>query len=95
MKLVTLLLASLAPITLSASPIAATADVTPRDAGDDLLAKRAAGICRIVNVSSTVNCRSGPGTQYAVVTTFKKGQLLYFPCLKSGECITINGATNW
>jgi uncharacterized protein YgiM (DUF1202 family) len=95
MKLATLLLASLGPLSLTASPIADTSDVTPRDAGNDLLTKRVAGSCRIVNVSSSVNCRTGPGTQYGVVTSFNKGQLLFFLCVQSGECITINGATNW
>ena len=94
MKLATLLLASLAPLGLSASPIAGTTDVTPRDAENDLLTKRVAGVCRIVNASS-VNCRTGPGTQYGVVTSFKKDQLLFFICVQSGQCITLNGATNW
>lgn len=94
MKLATLLLASLAPLGLRASPIADIADVTPRDAGNDLLTKRVAGVCRIVNASS-VNCRTGPGTQYGVVTSFKKDQLLFFICVQSGQCITLNGATNW
>ncbi len=93
MKFTTLLLTSLAALGLNASPIAETSDVTPRDAGNDLL-KRVAGSCRIVNASAA-NCRTGPGTQYGVVTSFKKGQLLFFVCVQSGQCITINGATNW
>jgi uncharacterized protein YgiM (DUF1202 family) len=94
MKLTTLLFASLAPLGLRASPITDTTRVTPRDADNDLLTKRVAGSCRIVNASS-VNCRSGPGTQYPVVTSFKKDQLLFFICVQSGECITVGGATNW
>ena len=94
MKLAALLLTTLAPLSLKASPIADTAGVTPRDAGNDLLTKRVAGSCRIINASA-VNCRTGPGTQYGVVTSFKKGQLLFFICVQSGQCITLNGATNW
>lgn len=94
MKLAALLLTTLVPLGLRASPIADTAGVTPCDAGNDLLTKRVAGSCRIINASA-VNCRTGPGTQYGVVTSFKKGQLLFFICVQSGQCITLNGATNW
>lgn len=95
MKLTTLLVTSLAAFGL-ASPVAiADADsITPRDTGNDLLTKRDPQICRIVN-ASTVNCRKGPGTNYGVVTTVKKGQLFLFMCLVSGECVTVGGATNW
>lgn len=94
MKLIPLLVASLLPIGLSASPIASADNLESRNPGD-VLNPRTDGICRIVNAPSGVNCRSGPGTGYKVVQTLKNGLLLWYPCYKSGECVTLNGAVNW
>ncbi|EAQ89531.1 predicted protein [Chaetomium globosum CBS 148.51] len=93
MKLIPLLVASLLPIGLSASPIASADNLESRNPGD-VLNPRTDGICRIVNAPSGVNCRSGPGTGYKVVQTLKNGLLLWYPCYKSGECVTLNGAVN-
>ncbi|EAQ87107.1 hypothetical protein CHGG_03726 [Chaetomium globosum CBS 148.51] len=50
--------------------------------------------CKIVNVSSTVNCRSGPGTQYKKVTELKGKTVGSFMCVKTGECVTDSGNVN-
>jgi hypothetical protein len=47
--------------------------------------------CQIVNVSSTVNCRAGPGTGYASKGSIPNGVSFHFSCYKRGECV--NG--NW
>lgn len=95
MKLLPLLAASLLPLGLSASPIANADDLQSRNPRDDVLNPRADGVCRIVNAPSGVNCRSGPGTGYKVIKSLDNGFLLWYKCYKSGECITLNGATNW
>jgi hypothetical protein len=51
-------------------------------------------MCKIAGVD-VVNCRAGPGTDYKVLHTFKMGISPIFSCVKSGECITVNGAVNW
>lgn len=40
-----------------------------------------------------VNCRSGPGTKYAVKKTYKKGQDVKLTCQTAGE--SVNGVTLW
>ncbi|KAH6854809.1 hypothetical protein B0I37DRAFT_40163 [Chaetomium sp. MPI-CAGE-AT-0009] len=94
MKLLPLLVASLLPIGLSASPIANADDLQSRNPGNDVLSPRADGVCRIVNAPSGVNCRSGPGTGYSVVKSLDNGFLCWYKCYKSGECITMNGVKN-
>ncbi|KAH6628213.1 hypothetical protein F5144DRAFT_594288 [Chaetomium tenue] len=93
MKLLPLFVASLLPIGLSASPIASADDLQSRNPGG-VLNPRANGVCRIVNAPSGVNCRSGPGTGYKVIKSLDNGFLLWYKCYKSGECVTLNGATN-
>ena len=36
-----------------------------------------------------------PGTNYKVVLTVEKGTLGFFDSVKSGECVTVGGSTNW
>jgi uncharacterized membrane protein len=102
MKLTSLLTVALLPTGLLAAPVAGEiADVVAREpinvsvnepAGD--LFKRGDKFCTIVG-ASRVNCCSGPGTNYRVVTTFDKGLQPIFRCVKSGECINIGGSVNW
>ncbi|KAF9884411.1 hypothetical protein FE257_001811 [Aspergillus nanangensis] len=56
---------------------------------------RAGQLCRIVG-TNTVNCRTGPGTSYKSQESLTKEWTrgYYFTCVKSGECVTINGAVN-
>ncbi len=51
-------------------------------------------MCQTVG-ASVVNCRAGPGTNYKVVLTVEKGTLGFFDSVKSGECVTVGGSTNW
>ncbi|KAH6630558.1 hypothetical protein B0J18DRAFT_407791 [Chaetomium sp. MPI-SDFR-AT-0129] len=100
MKFTTLLTTAILPLALHATLLTSTSssaslEVTAlHEEGDKLLEKRTDHICNIVNAPSGVNCRSGPGTQYSVIGTVKNGQLFYFPCYKSGECITVGGVKN-
>ena len=41
-------------------------------------------------LGNNVNCRSGPGTNYRVVTTFNTERQIYFSCYKVGESISGN-----
>lgn len=54
------------------------------------LFKRSTQYCSIVNVSTYVNCRTGPGTKYKAIATAHKGDKYYFFCYKKGECIEGN-----
>ncbi|KAL3963429.1 hypothetical protein ACCO45_000433 [Purpureocillium lilacinum] len=85
--------ASFLALGTAANPIAELSDLEPRNATDEVFDKRVGGAgCRIINAD--VNCRSGPGTQYRVIATAKKGVLYFFTCVKSGECINIGGSVN-
>lgn len=106
MKFVSLLVASLLPIVLMAAPVDDGGDVSMEGAEpapgttaardvDDEIFKRATRVCTIVGGSATVNCRSGPGTQYGVTDTVYRGSDYYFTCVKTGECIIIGGNQNW
>jgi uncharacterized protein YraI len=41
-------------------------------------------------LGNNVNCRSGPGTSYKVLTTFDTERQIYFSCYKVGESISGN-----
>ena len=47
-------------------------------------------VCKITGSSSTVNCRSGPGTGYSVTATVRKGSSYSFACYKKGTCVSGN-----
>jgi uncharacterized protein YgiM (DUF1202 family) len=102
MKLTSLLTVALLPTGLMAAPVAEesadlvsreSVDVSVNESAGDIF-KRGDKFCTIVG-ASRVNCRSGPGTNYRVVTTFDKGLQPIFRCVKSGECINIGGSVNW
>ena len=65
----------------AASPV--SRDTSPEAIG---LAKRTDVNCYIVNASSTVNCRSGPGTNYPVVGYVVEGGYYTFQCYLPGTC---------
>ncbi|KAK4126359.1 hypothetical protein N657DRAFT_688911 [Parathielavia appendiculata] len=50
--------------------------------------------CKIIGSSTTVNCRRGPGTKYSVERTLRVGTTYDFWCVRTGECVTINGFRN-
>ncbi|CAI7641091.1 unnamed protein product [Penicillium glandicola] len=62
-----------------------------------ILALAFAAITPIVNAypitGNVVNCRSGPGTSYSVVTSYKKGADVSITCQAAGT--TINGNEIW
>ncbi|KAH7471454.1 hypothetical protein BFJ68_g17301 [Fusarium oxysporum] len=106
MKFVSLLVASLLPAGLMAAPVDGGGDISmvgaepapgttaARDVGDEIF-KRSTRVCTIVGGSATVNCRSGPGTQYGISDTVYRGNDYIFTCVKTGECIIIGGDQNW
>lgn len=51
---------------------------------------RANVVCKIVNTSGNVNCRSGPGYSYPVVAYVVSGSYYLFHCYKSGSCYNNN-----
>ncbi len=103
MKLTSFLTAALLPMGLTAAPTPdEAAKVDARESVGFSANKPAAGglvgradqFCATVNADK-VNCRAGPGTNYKVVVTIDRGVYGYFTCVKSGECITVGGSTNW
>lgn len=46
--------------------------------------------CKIVNVSSYANCRTGPGTSYPTKFTVTGGSSYSFDCYKRGTCVDGN-----
>ncbi|KAL3479226.1 hypothetical protein BJX99DRAFT_255752 [Aspergillus californicus] len=64
-----------------------TRDISPEALG---LEKRANTVCKIVNTSGTVNCRTGPGFDYAAAFTVNAGSSYTFSCYKSGDCYSGN-----
>lgn len=105
MKFIFFITATLLPMGLLAAPVTedGVADIEAREPvslpTDDQtldLSKRAGPQrCYIVGGASKVNCRLGPSTDYKVHTQFAKGDWRNFGCVKKGECVVINGATNW
>ncbi len=91
------------PTSLTAAPVAEdAADIAARDSAgvsatkpvSDIFKRIPVTCCKTVG-ASVVNCRAGPGTNYKVVTTVKKGDYEFYNCVKSGECVTIGGSVNW
>jgi hypothetical protein len=64
--------------------------LTARDALD-MLTKRRSVQCAIY---PSANCRTGPGTGYKSVQVIPGGAIFTFTCVKSGECITVDGSVN-
>ncbi|KAL6849675.1 hypothetical protein ACO1O0_009218 [Amphichorda felina] len=101
MMVLSLLAAALLPFYATAIPVA------PEDGGPELVPmsvdansgaeifKRATRDCAIIGGSAQVNCRAGPGTSYKVNDIVYRGTYYVFTCVKSGECVTINGSKNW
>ncbi|KAH6619093.1 hypothetical protein B0J18DRAFT_433215 [Chaetomium sp. MPI-SDFR-AT-0129] len=89
MQLIQLLTAALLPTSILAAKAKAA---TPDDARDGYVLFPGTE-CAIVDTSAT-NCRTGPGTKYPVVTQLTKGTIGSFSCVKTGECVTIDGFQN-
>ncbi|KAF3402240.1 hypothetical protein DPV78_004029 [Talaromyces pinophilus] len=96
MKFITSALLLLLPFAAVAAPAPDSAEsrsVAPT--GEEIFDKRAEELCSIINVSTYVNCRSGPGTGYSVVTTFKEGEKWYYSCYEPGTCTEGNCTWDW
>ncbi|KAK4125408.1 hypothetical protein N657DRAFT_678538 [Parathielavia appendiculata] len=102
MKLISLLTAAFLPMGLLAAPVAedGVADIEAREPADVSTNEPAPGLsqresrgCTIVGANN-VKCRAGASTSSKVVYTFDKGDRFVFSCVKTGECVTINGAVN-
>lgn len=61
---------------------------SPRSAGK--LFARSKQICKIVDVSSYLHCRTGPSTKYAAHYAVRGGQRWQFSCYSVGQCIDGN-----
>ena len=51
--------------------------------------------CEIVGGSTYVNCRRNARTSSHVVARLRKGSQYRYWCVKTGQCVTIKGKTNW
>ncbi|KAJ5891641.1 uncharacterized protein N7473_007869 [Penicillium subrubescens] len=93
MQLSSLLIGTLFALGLHAAPVADDAGQSEVVDGKKLF-ERSGQLCRVL--SEHVNCRSGPGTNYDIKvglsSSWTRGY--YFTCVKSGECVTLNGAVN-
>jgi hypothetical protein len=82
----------LLPLGALASPVAAASDsLSPTRTG--ALGPRTSyfhPMCKIVNVNTYANCRSGPGTNYPTKYYPKKGVAYEFSCYKRGTCVSGN-----
>lgn len=76
------------------APILHPRETLALDQGKELF-DRSNQYCDIVGNAAEVNCRSGPGTSYKATYKLPKGANYLFTCVKSAECVVINGATNW
>lgn len=91
MQLKFLLAGALLPLGLMANP-------TPEADDASSLESRAISRpqhCKIIGGSTKVNCRSKATTNSGVRTTLRKGTTYDFWCVRSGQCVTINGFRNW
>lgn len=81
----------LLPFAAIAAPAPASAESrSVARSGEEIFDKRAVELCSIINVSTYVNCRSGPGTSYSVVTTLNEGEEWYYSCYEPGTCVDGN-----
>lgn len=96
MQFTSLLVAALLPVGLLAAPVADGVGQSEVTDGRQIF-ERAGQLCRIVGGADYVHCRTGAGTNYPYHVSLAKSWTrgYYFTCVKSGECITLNGAVNW
>jgi hypothetical protein len=98
MQLKSLLIGALLPLGLAANPTPeAEADVDASLAGGPLDSRAITRPqhCQVIGGSSTVNCRSGAGTNHGVKVRLRKGVTYDFWCVQPGQCVTVNGFRNW
>ncbi|KAF2744552.1 hypothetical protein M011DRAFT_479852 [Sporormia fimetaria CBS 119925] len=93
MKL-SLLLTTLPPLLTLASPAPEPADVDGSISLDPRGAISRPQYCSIVGGSSKVSCRARWRTTSDVKHKLPRGNSYNFWCVYTGQCITVNGATN-
>lgn len=93
MQLISLLAVALLPVGLMAVPVTEVDEtqISARDDGNEIF-KRTDRLCYITG--NNVNCRTGPKLSSSIKYVLKKDSLYWFRCVKSGDCVTVNGATN-
>ncbi|KAL4998439.1 hypothetical protein BDV10DRAFT_185261 [Aspergillus recurvatus] len=84
-------LLALLPLSTLAMPTPNADNSMPAPPTD--LTPRALTTCRVINTDSEVNCRAGPGFDYAVRTHVYPNGIYDFSCYKSGDCY--NGNCTW
>ncbi|KAL2196691.1 hypothetical protein P885DRAFT_77814 [Corynascus similis CBS 632.67] len=89
MKLASLIASSFLWAGISAAPSAKDDKIDPHHG----YVSHAGHKCTIEGASE-VKCRSGPGTDFSVVTTLKEGFTGTFTCVQKGETVTIDGFPN-
>ncbi|EEA23079.1 hypothetical protein EYB25_005833 [Talaromyces marneffei] len=62
---------------------------------DEIFTKRNTEVCEIINVSSYVYCRSGPGTGYSAEYELYGGYTWGFTCYEEGTCVDGNCTWDW
>lgn len=96
MKFIAVLVAALLPLAALAAPAAdanpaavseANAEPMPEPVDSRDVLKRTTQYCYIIGNDGTVACRSGPGTNYSVVTRVTPGNGYSFTCYKTGTVI--------
>lgn len=58
--------------------------------GEEIFDKRKTEVCEIINVSTYVYCRSGPGTSYSAEWELYDGYSWDFTCYEEGTCVDGN-----
>ncbi|BCS24207.1 uncharacterized protein APUU_40651S [Aspergillus puulaauensis] len=91
------LIGALLALSTYAAPVTDNASQSEVDNGSKLFQRDSSTgqLCRVL-YSRDVNCRAGPGTNYErrayLNKEYERGY--WFTCVKSGECITLNGVQN-
>ncbi|RFU35639.1 hypothetical protein B7463_g732, partial [Scytalidium lignicola] len=77
-----------APVALEEGDPATSTPISARD-----LFERSSQTCKIINVSTYVNCRTGPSTSYPAPWIAHEGDSYTFQCYERGECV--DGNCTW
>ncbi|OJJ59812.1 hypothetical protein ASPSYDRAFT_44203 [Aspergillus sydowii CBS 593.65] len=95
MHLTSLLIGALLTLATNAAPVTDSPSQSEVPDESELFQRDSGQLCRIL-YTTHANCRTGPGTNYKSVLGLNKEWTrgYWFTCVKSGECITLNGAVN-